>query len=175
MTTNSSSANSAQRFRIWLSPPEPVGTELRSVARAIESGWIAPHGAEVDAFEREFADLVGERHVVALSSGTAALHLALIACWVGVGDEVAVSTFTVVASPRPIAYCGATPVFIDSEPDSWNMDPGLLEQALEERRGDRQVRAIVVVHLYGQTADMARIREIARTYGVPVIEDAAEA
>jgi len=175
MTTNSSSANSAQRFRIWLSPPEPVGTELRSVARAIESGWIAPLGPEVDAFEREFADLVGVRHAVALSSGTAALHLALIACGVGVGDEVAVSTFTFVASANPISYCGATPVFIDSEPDSWNMDPGLLEQALEERRGDRQVRAIVVVHLYGQTADMARIREIARTYGVPVIEDAAEA
>lgn len=162
--------------RIYLSPPHMSGREEALVAEAFASNWIAPLGPHVDAFEQEFAEAVGARHAVAVNSGTAALHLALRLAGVGRGDEVLVSTFTFVASANPIIYLGARPVFIDSERVSWNMDPALLDQALEGRaRRGRLPAALVVVHLYGQTADMDQIMAAAGRHGVPVIEDAAEA
>lgn len=164
-------------YRIYLSPPQLLSGEAEQVAAALASGWVAPLGPEVDAFEEEFAATIGARHAVALSSGTAGLHLSLVDLSVGSGDEVAVSSFTFAASVFPVLYQGATPVFIDSESASWNMDPGLLEDALRERArsGRRQLRAIILVHLYGQCANLDAIRDLAHHYGVPLIEDAAEA
>jgi dTDP-4-amino-4,6-dideoxygalactose transaminase len=162
--------------RIYLSAPHLSGREEAFVGDAFSSNWIAPLGPHVDAFEREFAALVDAPHAVALSSGTAALHLALQLSGVGRGDEVLVSTLTFSASVNPIRYLDAEPVFVDSEPGSWNMDPGLLADALDAaaRRG-RPPRAVVVVHLYGQTADMDPVVEACRRHGVTLIEDAAEA
>jgi dTDP-4-amino-4,6-dideoxygalactose transaminase len=168
--------NEVELPRIYLSPPHMGGLEEGFVAEAFRSNWIAPLGAQVDAFEREFCELVGAPHAVALSSGTAALHLALIAAGVGPGDEVFVSTLTFAASVNPIRYLGATPVFIDSERRSWNLDPDLVLDALEDRARDgRLPRAVVVVHLYGQSADLDPIRAACDRFGVPLIEDAAEA
>lgn len=162
--------------RILLSPPH-LGTEEEAlVLEALRSNWIAPLGPMVDAFEAEFAEVVGVPHAVALASGTAALHLALLVEGVSPGDEVLVSTLTFAGSVNPIVYTGARPVFIDSEPGSWNMDPDLLEGAIAERvRAGRPPRAVVPVHLYGQPADMASIMAICDRHGIPVIEDAAEA
>src|SRR5262245_41813943 len=135
---------------MFLSPPHMSGLEQQYVAEAFATNWVTPLGPHVDAFEREFAEVVGADHAVALSSGTAALHLALQLAGVGPGDEVLASTLTFVASVNPIVYLGATPVFIDSEPVSWNMDPVLLDETLEQRaRAGRLPRAVVVVHLYG--------------------------
>jgi dTDP-4-amino-4,6-dideoxygalactose transaminase len=162
--------------RIYLSPPD-VGEEERAlVADAFATNWIAPLGPHVDAFEAEFADAVGASHAVALTSGTAALHLALIEAGVGPGDVVLVSTLTFSASVNPILYLGATPHFIDSEAESWNMDPELLKAALEEyaTRG-RLPKAVVAVHLYGQAAEIDLIAETCAYYGVTLVEDAAEA
>lgn len=152
------------------------GLEERFVAEAFASNWITPVGPQVDAFETEFCELTGAGHAVALSSGTAALHLSLLLLGVSSGDTVFVSTLTFVASANPIRYLGADPVFIDSEDVSWNVDPELLEQALADasRRG-RLPKAIVVVHLYGQAADMDAIGAICARYGIPIVEDAAEA
>ncbi len=162
--------------RIFLSPPHIGDLELEFVREAFETNWVAPLGPHVDAFEKEFADYVGTAHAVALSSGTAALHLAMILAGVGQGDEVLVSTFTFSASVNPILYQGARPVFIDSETTSWNMDPGLLAEALEKRaRVGRLPKAVVAVHLYGQCVDLDPIVEICLNYGVTLIEDAAEA
>lgn len=146
------------------------------VAEAIASNWIAPTGPDVDALEREFAAAVGSAHAAATGSGTAALHLALRLAGVGPGDTVFVSTLTFVASVNPALYLGATPYFIDSERRSWNMDPALLEEALEAhaRRG-KLPKAVVLVHLYGQSADVAPIKAACDRYGVTLIEDAAEA
>jgi pyridoxal phosphate-dependent aminotransferase EpsN len=164
------------RTQILLSPPHMSGNEERYVADAFRSNWIAPLGPHVDGFEADLKHIVGSSHAVALSSGTAAIHLALIVLGIGPGDEVLVSTFTFSASVNPIRYVGATPVFIDSERTSWNMDPNLLEQALRERaRAGRLPKAVLVVDLYGQTADMAAITEICDRHGVPLVEDAAEA
>lgn len=164
------------RERIYLSAPHMSGLEEQYVADAFASNWIAPLGPHVDAFEREFAAQVGAGFAVALSSGTAALHLALQLVGVGAGDEVFVSTLTFAASVNPIRYLGAAPVFIDSEEQSWNMDPDLLEGALRERaRVGRLPKAVVVVHLYGQSADLDPIVAACDRYGVPLIEDAAEA
>ena len=164
------------RERIFLSPPHLSGLEQEFVGEAFATNWVTPLGPQVDAFEREFAESVGARHAVALSSGTAALHVALRLAGVGPGDEVLASTLTFVASVNPIAYVGATPVFIDSEPSSWNMDPALLEEALAERaRAGRVPRAVVLVHLYGQSADLDAISGACARYGVTLIEDAAEA
>ena len=164
------------RDRILLSSPHLSGLEQQFVAEAFDSNWVTPLGPHVDAFEREFADAVGAPHAVAVSSGTAALHLALILAGVGPGDEVFASTLTFVASVNPIVYVGATPVFIDSERSSWNMDPALLEDTLAERaRGGRLPKAVVVVHLYGQSADLDPIAAACARYDVPLIEDAAEA
>jgi len=165
-----------QNPRIFLSSPHMGEMEQQFVAEAFATNWIAPLGPHVDAFEREFCDVVGARHAAALSSGTAALHLALKLVGVGPGDEVFVSTLTFSASVNPILYCGATPVFIDSERGSWNMDPALLAESLEDRaRTGRLPRAVVVVHLYGQSADLDPILAACERFGVAVVEDAAEA
>jgi pyridoxal phosphate-dependent aminotransferase EpsN len=162
--------------RIYLSPPHLGTLEQSLVAEAFASNWIAPLGPHVDAFQREFCAAVGAPHATALSSGTAALHLALRLVGVSAGDEVLVSTLTFAASVNPIRYLGATPVFIDSERASWNMDPELLAAALEERsRAGRLPRAVVLVHLYGQSADLDPIVAACERYNVPLIEDAAEA
>ena len=143
---------------------------------AFASNWIAPLGPQVDAFEAEVADVVGAPYALALSSGTAALHLALILAGVGPGDEVLVATLTFSASANPIVYVGAKPVFIDSERVSWNLDPARLAEALEDRaRQGRLPKAVVVVHLYGQSANLAPIVALCDQYGVRLIEDAAEA
>jgi pyridoxal phosphate-dependent aminotransferase EpsN len=162
--------------RIYLSPPHLGPDELRLVIETFRSNWVAPLGPQVDAFEREFAEAVGSPHAVALSSGTAALHLALRCLGVGPGDAVFCSTLTFVASANPILYQSAEPVFIDSDTVSWNMDPALLAAELDAaaRRG-RLPRAAVVVHLYGQSADLDTILAACEPYGVPVVEDAAEA
>jgi pyridoxal phosphate-dependent aminotransferase EpsN len=162
--------------RIYLSPPHLGADEARMVLRVFTSNWIAPLGPDVDAFEREFAAAVGAPHAAALSSGTAALHLALRRLGVGPGDEVLCSTLTFVATANPIVYEGAMPVFVDSESRSWNMDPALLAEALDAaaRRG-RLPRAVVVVHVYGQSADLDPIVAACERHGVPLVEDAAEA
>lgn len=161
--------------RLYLSPPHMSGDELPLIQEAFDTNWIAPLGPHVDAFEREFAEVVGTPHAVALSSGTAALHLALILAGVGSGDEVLVSTLTFSASVNPILYQQATPVFIDSEAQSWNMDPALLAEALDKRaRQGRLPKAVIVVHLYGQSADLTPIVDACDGYGVTLIEDAAE-
>ena len=162
--------------RIYLSPPHMSGAEQGLIAEAFESNWIAPLGPHVDAFQEEFQDAIGVKNALALSSGTAALHLALLLAGVAPGDEVFVSTLTFSASVNPIRYLGASPVFIDSSRDSWNIDPALLEDALEQRaRSGKLPRAVVVVHLYGQSADLRPILDSCVRYGVSLIEDAAEA
>jgi dTDP-4-amino-4,6-dideoxygalactose transaminase len=162
--------------RIYLSPPHIGTEELELVKDAFASNWIAPLGPHVDAFEREFAAAVGAPHAAALSSGTAALHLALRCLGVGPGDEVLCSSLTFVASANPILYQGARPVFVDSDTASWNMDPHLLAAELDAaaRRG-RRPRAVILVHLYGQSADIDPILASCRRHDVPLIEDAAEA
>jgi dTDP-4-amino-4,6-dideoxygalactose transaminase len=162
--------------RIFLSSPHMGTLEREYVDDAFASNWIAPLGPHVDAFQEEFAREVGSAHALALSSGTSALHLALQLVGVGPGDDVLVSTLTFSASVNPIRYLGAQPVFIDSERTSWNMDPALLEEDLAARaRTGRLPRAVVVVHLYGQSADMDPLLAACDRYGVPVVEDAAEA
>ena len=161
--------------QVLLSTPHMGDTELDFVAKAFETNWIAPLGPNVDAFERELADMVGAGHAVALSSGTAAIHLSLVMLGVGPGDTVFCSTLTFAASANPIVYQGAEPVFIDSEPESWNMSPEALEQALESgRKAGRLPKAVLVVSLYGQSANMDPLAELCQRYGVPLIEDAAE-
>lgn len=164
-----------KRSRIYLSPPHMSSFERELVADAIDSNWVAPLGPHVDAFEKEFAAKVGAREVVALSSGTAALHLALIVMGVGPGDEVLTSTLTFAATANAITYVGATPVFIDGDWNTWNMDPNLLADELRacSARG-RLPKVVVVVDLYGQCADYDPIREICDRYDVPLVEDAAE-
>lgn len=163
--------------KIWLSPPHMGGAELDFVHEAFETNWVAPLGPNVNGFESDLSDHLGRgAQVVALSSGTAALHLALIMLGVERGDEVICQSLTFSASANPIAYLGATPVFIDSERDTWNMSPEHLETALKDRlQKGRRVKAIIPVHLYGMPAKMDQIMDIAHRYGVPVVEDAAEA
>jgi dTDP-4-amino-4,6-dideoxygalactose transaminase len=162
--------------RIYLSPPEASGLEIEFLRRAVESGWLAPVGPELDAFEDEFARLVGVRGAVALHSGTAGLHLALILAAVESGDEVVVSDLTFVAGVNPVLYVGARPVFVDCERTSWNMDPGLLEELLRRKaKIGKLPKAVVAVHLYGQSADVRPILELCRRYDLPLVEDAAEA
>ncbi len=162
--------------RLYLSPPHMSGLEQGYVQQVFDSNWIAPLGPQVDAFEAEFAAIVGAPHALALSSGTAALHLALIHLGVEPGDEVLVSTLTFSASANPVAYLGAKPVFVDSEPVSWNLDPALVSETIERKaRQGRLPKAVVPVHLYGQSADLDPILAICARYDIPVIEDAAEA
>jgi dTDP-4-amino-4,6-dideoxygalactose transaminase len=162
--------------RIYLSPPDLTGRELAMLGEAIASGWVAPIGSHVDAFEAEVARRVALPHAVALSSGTAALHLALLVLGVGRGDTVWTSTLTFAATANAIAYVGATPVFIDSERASWNLDPGLLSEQLDRAaRAGALPRAVIGVDLYGQCADWEPITAACRRHGVAIIEDAAEA
>lgn len=153
------------------------GIEQKYVKEAFDTNWVVPLGPNVNAFENDLKNFVGGKsEVVALSAGTAAVHLALLACGVGVGDEVLVQSFTFCASSHPITYLGATPVFVDSEPDTWNMDPDLLEEAIKDRiaKTGKKPKAIVPVALYGMPYDCARIMKIANHYDIPVVEDAAE-
>ena len=153
------------------------GAEQKYVKEAFDTNWVVPLGPNVNGFEEDLKKFVGcEKEVVALSAGTAAVHLALLACGVGPGDEVLVQSFTFCASSHPITYLGATPVFVDSEPDTWNMDPDLLEEAIKDRiaKTGKKPKAIVPVALYGMPYDCTRIMEIADRYGIPVVEDAAE-
>lgn len=162
--------------RIHLSAPDVGADERALLLDAFDSGWIAPLGPHVDAFEREIAHRVGVGHAAALSSGTAALHLALRILDVGPGDEVLTSTMTFAASANAVVYCGATPVFIDADRATWQLDPDLLADELDDRaRRGRLPAAILAVDLYGQCADYERIAAAAARYDVPLIEDAAEA
>ena len=161
--------------RIWLSPPHMGRNELSFVQEAFDTNWIAPLGPNVDAFEKELSLLLNGNSVAAVNSGTAALHLALNLLNVSNGDEVICQTFTFAASANPVVYLGATPVFVDSEPDTWNMDPVLLEKAIQGRLSlGKSIKAIVVVNLYGMPAKMEEILAVASKYAIPVIEDAAE-
>ncbi|MEC0133343.1 MULTISPECIES: DegT/DnrJ/EryC1/StrS family aminotransferase [Paenibacillus] len=161
--------------RILLSPPHISGREQVYMEEAIHSGWIAPIGPQVDAFEREMAAYTGSKGALALSSGTAAIHLALRLAGVTQGDYVICSTLTFVASANPILYLGATPVFVDSEPETWNMCPLAFQRACQDLNDKGLLpKAAVVVNLYGQSADMEPIVEIADRYGITLIEDAAE-
>lgn len=163
--------------KIWLSSPHMGGGEQKYVNEAFEANWVAPLGPNVDGFEKDLEHFLNtDLKVAALSAGTAALHLALIECGVGYGDEVICQSMTFSASANPIAYCGATPVFIDSEKDTWNMCPNALQEAVEDRIAKgKKPKAIIVVHLYGMPAKMDEILAIAKKYDIPVIEDAAEA
>ena len=162
--------------RIYLSPPHMSGREQQYVQEVFDSNWIAPLGPQVDAFEREFAAVVGAPYALALASGTAALHLALQLAGVGAGDEVLVSTLTFVATANAVTYLGARPAFVDSDLASWNMAPALLAETLHRRaRQGRLPKAVVLVHLYGQCADIDPILAACEEHGVPLIEDAAEA
>ena len=167
-----------KRERILLCKPKMSGRELDFIKPALAEDWAVPMGPDVNEFERELERLTGcaDKRVVALSSGTAALHLALIACGVGPGDEVMVQSMTFCASTNPVAYLGAIPVFVDSERETWNMNPDLLEEAIRDRmaKTGRKPKAIIPVALYGMPYQIERIMEIADRYGIPVIEDAAE-
>ena len=161
--------------RIYLSPPHMNGRELFYVQEAFNSNWIAPLGPHVDGFEDELAESLGVKGALALSSGTAALHLALLLEEVKRGDRVFCSALTFAATANPILYMEAEPVFIDAEPETWNMSPAALKRALEDAELEGQLpKAVIVVNLYGQSADMDPILELCDNYGVPVIEDAAE-
>ena len=162
--------------RIYLSSPHMSGGEMKYIEQAFRENWIAPLGPNVDGFEEALSSYCGAKHAAALSSGTAAIHLALIMLGVQAGDEVLTSTFTFSATINPIVYQGAVPVLIDSETDTWNMDPDLLEKTIQDRRKQgKRPKAIIVVHLYGMPAKMDRIQDIADRYNIPLIEDAAEA
>ena len=153
------------------------GLEQQYIKEAFDTNWVVPLGPNVDGFEKDLEAFVGqEKRVVALSSGTAAVHLALVACGVQAGDEVMVQSFTFCASSNPVTYLGAIPVFVDSEPDSWNMDPLLLEKAIEDRIRvtGRKPKAIIPVALYGMPYNIVEIMRVADKFGIPVIEDAAE-
>lgn len=163
--------------KIWLSSPHMGGNELKYIHEAFDANWVAPLGPNVDGFEKDLETFLNaDVKVGALSAGTAALHLALIQCGVAHADEVICQSMTFSASANPIAYCGATPVFIDSEKDTWNMCPVALEEAIQDRISKgKKPKAIVVVHLYGMPAKMDEITTIAEKYEISVIEDAAEA
>jgi len=163
--------------KIWLSSPHMGGKEFEYVKDAFETNWIAPLGPHVNGFEQDIATRLGECvHVAALSAGTAALHLALIQLGVQYGDEVICQSMTFSASANPIKYQGATPVFVDSEPDTWNMDPEVLREAIRDRFSKgKKPKAIIAVHLYGMPAKMDEIMAVAKEFDIPVIEDAAEA
>ncbi len=163
--------------RIFLSPPHMSGKEQTYINEAFATNWIAPIGPNLNAFEENFCEYVQSPHALGTSSGTAAIHLALLHLNIKPGDEVFVSTLTFSASVNPIIYCGATPVFIDSEAASWNIDPELVEKAIQERlnQGKALPKAIIVVHLYGQMANMDPLCQLCDKYNIPLIEDAAEA
>lgn len=163
--------------RIYLCLAHMSGKEMGFIQEAFDTNWVVPLGPNVNAFEQDLERFLGEgKQVVALSAGTAAVHLALLACGVGQGDEVMVQSFTFCASSHPVTYLGATPVFVDSEEDTWNMDPQLLDEAIKDRisKTGRKPKAIVPVYLYGMPAKIDKIMAIGEKYDIPVIEDAAE-
>ena len=163
--------------RIFLCLAHMSGQEMKFIQEAFDTNWVVPLGPNVNGFEKDLESFMGQqKRVVALSSGTAAVHLALIACGVKAGDEVIVQTFTFCASSHPITYLGAKPVFVDSESDTWNMSPEFLEEAIKDRiaKTGRKPKAIVPVYLYGMPAKMDEILAIAERYDIPVVEDAAE-
>ena len=180
------------RIYLCLAHMSEAGLEQKYIQEAFDTNWVVPLGPNVNGFEKDLEDFVNgmsvetygrtslqmplQKRVVALSSGTAAVHLGLIACGVKPGDEVCVQSFTFCASSHPITYLGATPVFIDSEKDTWNMDPELLEKAIKDRivKTGKKPKAIVPVALYGMPYNVDRIMEIANRYDIPVVEDAAE-
>ena len=163
--------------RILLSVAEMGGTEQDWIEKAFKDNWIVPLGPNVDEFESRLEHFLGKGNVVALSAGTAAIHLGLVMLGVGIGDEVICQSFTFAASANPIKYQGATPVFVDSEPETWNMDPIALENAIIDRfnKTGKYPKAIIPVHLYGMPAKMDEINAIANKYSIPIVEDAAEA
>ena len=163
--------------RIYLCLAHMSGREMRYIQEAFDTNWVVPLGPNVNGFEEDLKQFVGgDKEVVALSAGTAAVHLALLACGVGPGDEVLVQSFTFCASSHPVTYLGATPVFVDSESETWNMDPALLEEAIQDRIRvtGKKPKAIVPVYLYGMPAKIDEIMAVADRYDIPVIEDAAE-
>lgn len=163
--------------RIYLCLAHMSGKEMGFIQEAFDTNWVVPLGPNVNAFEQDLESYVGEdKQIVALSSGTAAVHLALLACGVGQGDEVMVQSFTFCASSHPVTYLGATPVFVDSEVDTWNMDPVLLDRAIDDRirKTGRKPKAIVPVYLYGMPGKIDEIMAVGAKYDIPVIEDAAE-
>ncbi len=164
------------RQRILLCKPRMCGREIDFIKAALAEDWAVPMGPDVNAFEKELGEVIGAGHIVALESGTSAIHLALLLCGVGPGDEVIVQSMTFCASTNPVAYLGATPVFVDSESSSWNIDPELLDHAIADRIAltGRKPKAIIPVALYGMPYQIDRIMEISRRYDIPVIEDAAE-
>ncbi len=162
--------------KVWLSSPHMGEKEQEYVLEAFRTNWVAPLGPNVDAFEKQLSDLLSVNEAVSLSSGSAALHLALIVLGIKTGDVVLCQSFTFAASAFPINYCNAIPVFVDSEKDTWNMDPELMEEAITDQiKKGKKPAAIIVVHLYGMPAKMNQIISIAEKYNIPVIEDAAEA
>ncbi|MFD1020662.1 DegT/DnrJ/EryC1/StrS family aminotransferase [Thalassobacillus hwangdonensis] len=164
-----------KKERIYLAPPHMSGRELQYIQEAFRSNWISSMGSNIDEMEKQLAAYTGAKHTLLTSSGTAALHLALRVLEVGQGDTIFCSSLTFVASANAILYQHAIPVFIDSEPDSWNMSPKALERAFEdaEKKG-KLPKAVVIVHLYGQSSDMEALQEICNRYQVPIVEDAAE-
>lgn len=162
--------------KVWLSSPHMSGKEMSYIQEAFDTNWIAPLGKNVDQFEIDLSKYTGSPHVAALSSGTAAIHLALILLGVSSGDEVLCSSFTFSASANPIKYVGAIPVFIDSENETWNVCPQTLELAIKDRiKKGKKPKAFILVHLYGVPAKLDEIMAVCNEYGIPVIEDAAEA
>lgn len=166
-----------KRNRIYLCLAHMSGNEMKYIQDAFDTNWVVPLGPNVNVFEEDLENFVGQnKKVVALSAGTAAVHLALIDCGVEAGDEVMVQSFTFCASSNPIKYLGATPVFVDSEKDTWNMDPELLDKAIADRlkKTGKKPKAIVVVYLYGMPAKIDEILKVSKKYDIPLIEDAAE-
>jgi dTDP-4-amino-4,6-dideoxygalactose transaminase len=162
--------------RIYLSPPDVTPEDRDALLAAIDGGWVAPVGPEIDRFEADLAAVTGRRHAVALSSGTAALHLALVSAGIGPGDRVLVSSLTFAATANAVRYVGAEPVFVDSEAATWNIDPDLVAEALAEAAADgTRYAGCIPVDLYGQCADYDRLVEVCAAHGVPIFEDAAEA
>ena len=164
------------KSKIWLSPPHMSGEEMKYIQDAFDTNWISPVGPNIDGFENDICSLLRTKGAVVLSSGTAAIHLALIILGVSNEDIVLCPSFTFSASVNPVTYIGATPVLIDSEPETWNMDPVLLEEAIRDQiEKGKKPKAIILVHLYGMPAKLDEIMQIAEKYEIPVIEDAAEA
>ncbi|MGN7889656.1 aminotransferase class I/II-fold pyridoxal phosphate-dependent enzyme [Dyadobacter sp. 22481] len=164
------------KYKIYLSPPHMSGREMKYIQEAFDSNWVAPVGPNIDAFEEELCRYTGSRHALAVSSGTAALHLALLALGVQEGDIVLCQSLTFVATANPIVYVGAKPVFIDSEPVTWNMCPDALEESIKHYlNAGKKPKAVIIVHLYGMPAMLDEILYLCRKHDIPLIEDAAEA
>lgn len=166
-----------ERKRVYLCLAHMSGNEMAYIKEAFDTNWVVPLGPNVNGFEKDLEEFVGEgKRVVALCSGTSAVHLSLFACGVGEGDEVMVQSFTFCASSNPVKYLGATPVFVDSERETWNMDPQLLDEAIADRvaKTGRKPKAIIVVYLYGMPAKISELLAVADKWDIPIIEDAAE-